>query len=297
MTPNFPKDGDYVNMSVDKFDEFDDGYIPVEVYHYTGLQTAIKKILKDRCLLLSEITKTNDPRESKTRLYNDVNWGTYLNNNTSTSLGIEDKEITGEWRVLCISCAYYPPCNFIEEYKEAQQDGRSGDHHRYGIGYSTMWAHYGEKHSGVCLIFDGQELAGNIEDRFNKEKGYTIHHGFVRYDYELSIRDLPAGDMEINDSQKDDRQRHYLNKYFKEYFLYKSKEWQVEHEFRWLVHSKDRAEEMKVSIENTIKAVVIGVDVSDIDEQSIQMLCKNLGIQMYKMRWFHGRPRADLVSK
>jgi hypothetical protein len=294
MTPNFPKDDDYINMPLQNFNEPDfAGYIPTEVYHYTKLQIALERILLDKTILLREITHTNDPRESKKRFYSDLSWGNL--NNSHGSLEIEDQKITGEWRVFCTCCSYHPPSNFIKEYFVAQRENRLGDHHKYGMSYSRMWAQYAENHSGICLIFDGQQLHNNIETMF-KNNDYKIRHGFVRYDYDLSVRNLPpAPDLAINDSDHDDRLRHYQDKYHVDYFLYKSKEWQAEHEFRWLVHSKDQTEEMKVPIEKAIKAVVLGVDCSSVYEPSIQALCDKLGIQMYKMRWLGGRPRSDRV--
>jgi len=297
MTPRFQKGDDYTDLPISEFEksEFNE-YIPVEVFHYTSLQTGLEKILLNKTLLLREITRTNDPRESKTRPFHDVNWGVGFGfgNPVGIGLSIENPEITGEWRVFCTSCSYYPPSNFVEEYAAAQRNNELGDHHMYGLSYSKMWAQYGGNHSGLCFVFDGEKLNGEIENRFRDQK-YKTHHGFVRYDYEKSVRGLPPSpDLEINDSDAGNRLRHYQDKYYADYFLYKSREWQSEHEFRWLVHSKDRNEEMKIPIENSIKAVVVGIDCSPAYHWSTKTLCDNLGIPIYKMRFWTGRPRADL---
>lgn len=298
--PPFQKDGDYVDLSIEELQkpEFNT-YIPAEIYHYTKLRTALEKILPDRSMFLGRITQTNDPRETKERFYHDVNWGTSLGfgNPIGTILGIENREVTGEWRVFCACCSHYPPSDFLADYALAQQSNILGDHHRYGMSYAKMWAQYGDNHSGICLVFDGQRLNYEIENRF-KDLKYKIRHGFVRYDDALSVRDLPPNpDAEINDRLSDDRLRHYQDKYYAEYFLYKSREWQSEHEFRWLVHSLDRNEKIEVQIDNSIKAVIMGIDCLPVYQPSLQTLCDNLRIPLYKMRFLGGRPRADLVPR
>jgi hypothetical protein len=151
-------------------------------------------------------------------------------------------------------------------------------------------------------LFDGNKLNENITNAFASPK-YVVHSRLVVYDYERSIanpqdtfwRDDPLDMFHFINSESD-YARHYLDSHYREYFLRKSEEWMSEHEFRWLIHSENHDEEIKVSIEKAIKAVVIGVDCSSVYEPCVKRLCNNLGIQMYKMRWLGGRPRADLVN-
>jgi len=100
------------------------------------------------------------------------------------------------------------------------------DHHHYGFSHSKMWAQYAENHAGICLLFDGKQLDGNL----NKDLGghCKVFRGFVKYDYEASVRPYPVFDSDIIEYGVTEGVRNGLFKFYKKNFLFKSPEWKAD---------------------------------------------------------------------
>ena len=62
------KPNDYVDLPPEELDKLDN-IVPNEVCHFTLKTTALKKILKHRTIRFNDITLTNDPKETKERLF------------------------------------------------------------------------------------------------------------------------------------------------------------------------------------------------------------------------------------
>ncbi len=84
---------------------------------------------------------------------------------------------------------------------------------------SLMWAHYAEKHSGVCLEFDTSVLQGKID--------YLIPVTYAEPDGERKRCPLPHDDLGDNSPEYQKRVRGFLS--------YKANEWAYEKEWRWIV--------------------------------------------------------------
>jgi hypothetical protein len=287
---------DYIDLPLETFDMLDD-FIPTEVCHYTSKETALEKILGAKKILLGQLGFTNDPRESKPGVFAYFSWGEDL-----TEIAQNPHEVNNEvnrikreeWRVLCTSCHNDPALSFMESINASYID-----HHRFGVSYSRMWAHYGGNHAGVCLLFDGQKLDNNIRESL-KDKHCEIRHGFVKYDYAKSVAEPPTTDSEFQSYGTAEMIRKTLIKHYDKNFLYKSNEWKTEHEFRWLVHSEDypNNSQMLIPIEGAIKAIVVGVDFSDIYIPSLRILCEQLDIPpACKISWKNGRPFVNPLWK
>jgi hypothetical protein len=181
-----------------------------------------------------------------------------------------------------------------DPYADSYEGKKEYDHHEYGFSHSRMWAQYGKNHLGICLLFDGRKLEDNIR-QFLELAGadYPILHGFVRYNYEASVRITPTHlDPEFQYERPSDRIRKTLIKHYEANFLYKSLEWKTEHEYRWLVHCTDSSD-LLIPIENAIKAVIVGADFPKVYEASLIVLCENLKIPAGRIHWNNGRPYVN----
>ena len=98
----------------------------------------------------------------------------------------------------------------------------------------------------------------------------------------------------VNTNTNADYMRTYLDLHYKEYFLYKSEEWMSEHEFRWLVCNANLSEEMYVPIDTALKAVIVGAK-GDVYIPSVTALCKSLGVRVFAIKWFNGKPRVHSI--
>ena len=75
-----------------------------------------------------------------------------------------------------------------------------------------------------------------------------------------------------------------LYNHHKELFLRKSKDWETEWEYRWLVHNETNKPEY-VDIEGVILEVIIGVNFPDVYKPSLIEVSKKLNISASGMSW------------
>jgi len=289
MLPILTTGDDYVNLSSDEFNKLDD-FIPLDVCHYTTKATG-KIILETGNLRFSRLIDTNDPIESKTRLYSDPEWKTDTGFWHKTGESLED-QLMAEWKLSCFSCHKNPI-----KHSFMNTDLRrlyAYNHGIFGIGYSSMWAHYGEKHKGICLLFNGRELDNNIKENL-EYKDYVVKHGFVKYDDIKVFLPVNRTDMEFVDCDEEEKIRKSLIKNYKSNFLYKSTEWKSEYEFRWLVQSRDPSI-LDIPIKKAIRSIVLGADFPDIEVNPLRKLCFSLGIPVSKITWVGGKPEINFFN-
>jgi hypothetical protein len=259
--------------------------IPNEVFHYTKRDTALEHILLDKKIRLGQIGLTNDPRESK-------EWWFPLQSNKALKpkvfLDLEQKVInsannigTKEWKVLCVS-QHHP-------------DHLSRQHNPFVQGFCRprMWAHYSDNHKGVCFRFNGLK----IDEQIQKELGNKckVFRGPIVYDDINSIAPYPINIDKIIAKGLEEGIREYFFEYYEHFFLTKSKDWETEYEYRWIIHGTSMSPEY-ISIENCIVGVIVGVDFPEVYEPSLIKLCKDLNIPVGRMVWRNGTPNVNLES-
>lgn len=279
---------DYVCLSPEELDKYDN-IIPNEVCHFTSKITAIKKILKHRTILF--ITSTNDPKETKERLFyfdelgakNKYDpKGVIIPLDLSPKIKERFRKLISECKIFCVSCN--------NDLMSLVKGENPIELHYSGIGRSSMWAHYAKNHSGVCLLFDGKKLDKNIKEEFDGGD-YVVRHGLVIYDFERTFAPTKVYDLEYANFDESERIRRSLIKHYKNNFLFKSPDWKTEHEFRWLIFNRTDSE-TKVSIENALKAVVVGAEYK-FHFSSLKVLCKSLKVPIGKMNWIDGYPHIE----
>jgi hypothetical protein len=262
MTPDFSKYDDYVDMPENEFDEIGE-YIPEEVFHYTKMSTALTKILPNKEILLGNLHQTNDPLETQNRFREWINESSNpyepqgLIRDFVEPIGIKDINI----KVLSTCCHNNP--SWKSTYPQSEI-------YKYGNSRFSMWAHYSERHTGVCILFDGKALDNNIRKRV--EENGSVQNGFVKYNYEKSIQRFQGNNHE-----------EIWNNY-RQNFLCKSPDWKPEHEFRWLVRLENDSK-LLVPIENAIKAVIVGKDFDKECLPLLQKLCQELSISPWQIKW------------
>lgn len=266
-----------------------------EIFHYTKCKTALENILVEKRLRLSRLGKTNDPRESQLWNIPTPYWIGVQNDHEAlldalTIKAIDEVKriIKEDWKVLCFTLNRSDTAETITNPLEETY------HFHLCPGYARpqLWAHYAENHQGVCLLFDSDRLDQSLQQKFN---GHKITHDKVEYGTSWLPpfpRDLRN---EIESLGLDKAAWNYVvtHEYF--FFLRKYLEWSNETEYRWLVHSPGTAEEY-VSIEDSIKAVFVGVDFPKVYEPSLVALCKELQIPANKLIWNNGVPETHFET-
>ena len=271
MVSDFSKYDDYVNMPEDEFDKIGD-YIPKEVCHYTKMSTTLTKILPNKEILLGNLHETNDPLETRDRINH---WIAKFNpERPSEPVGLIQDVV--EKRIKDIGIKVFSTCC----HNDPSGTYPRSMPYKYGTSRFSMWAHYSERHKGVCMIFDGKALDKNIRDEVGNND--RVQHGLIKYSHEASIRPLQGENIEE------------IWHNYKPNFLCKSPDWQSEHEFRWL--ARIDKEYLFVPIENAIKAIIVGMDFDRKCLPLLQALCKELSISPWQIKWEYGELSIDRIS-
>ena len=140
---------------------------PQFVYHYTNWEN-LRKIAENRGLLMNTFPELNDPRESKKWEVGFFGSGKPFVRPEIVSGVVE--RFKANVRVL--SCSMGSP-------DELTNSDRSG----HGYAKPAMWAHYGGRHSGACLVLNRQKLHRCIERAFANSiaSGGRLSAGDVHY--------------------------------------------------------------------------------------------------------------------
>ncbi len=262
--------------------------IPKELFHYTKKDTALEKILFERKIRLGQLRYTNDPKESKR-----LNIGVSYTNKKSPKkwtravFAETERVFKEEWNVLCMTK------NLPKRKYQNETKSQIMMHSRYGYAHPKMWAHYGENHSGICLVFDGKKLNANIQATFKNR--CKIFSGSVNYKNYGMFYTNALDDSYINKYGLTEGVRKYFFANHQELFLSKHPDWESEAEFRWLIHNPENSPEY-VSIEGAIKAVLVGSDFPQVYEHVVKELAKDLKISAGRIIWHNGTPFATFGS-
>jgi hypothetical protein len=258
--------------------------IPDEIFHYTTKEKALEKILFDKKIKLGQIGFTNDPRESKERFYSMFYKSPSSDYRLSREKSVEVSSIANnifqkEWKVFCVSL-HHP------EYKP--DTSAIANPYFRGDCHPRMWANYAGNHTGICIRLNGNKF----DQRLREELGdrCTVFSDSVCYDDFRSMEissSIDLQDIETVDIKK--AVRDSFRKNWEELFLVKSKDWETEFEYRWLVHSEIDSPE-SVSINGVIDGVVVGSDFPKAYYPSLQAMCDGLKIIPEKIEWVNGMP-------
>ncbi|GAB5408351.1 MAG: hypothetical protein BalsKO_07160 [Balneolaceae bacterium] len=163
------------------------------LYYFTSAEIVTKKIFPDKKLRFSSYIKTNDPYETKNWSLTIKDWVQYFESlpteKQSSFLQLVNsfneerldhiKKFKSQIKVLCFS---QDDPNFdFDQYLDY-----SG--YKRGWGFPRMWNQYGDKHKGVCLMFEKDSLEGNLQKLFKDD--FSIYARKVSYSDELIDKEV-----------------------------------------------------------------------------------------------------------
>jgi hypothetical protein len=235
--------------------------------------TLIDKILPSMSIQMGVYKNLNDPREAKTWPF------VYYSRNIETNARFKPELFEAVSRyitntTLIFSCAKDDP-SVID-----------GDHNRdirSGYGHPRMWAQYGDRHRGVCLVLNHGILHGSMLANLGN-KG--LYWGDVKY---LETVSGPNGNAYhikyLDDILKDGIAsviEPHIDEFNKELFFTKHIDWRDEWEYRWVFRSKDGKPKL-IPITDSIRAVIVGNECPAKETRDILSNCSSHGIPVYKL--------------
>jgi hypothetical protein len=258
------------------------------VYHYTRAATALDFVLNDRTIQLSTYTTTNDPKETKAWEFGLI---TFENRDLSSYKHSElsrwfSNELKSRAKVACFSTDRAP---------------LSGDHmkdiYRRGYAKARMWAQYGDKHAGVCLVFDRERLLGAVKRHFGQ---HSLLHGSVRYaDAEL-VRGIEHHEFNIDVDLyesfgstayiRSHLQRHHVRLFFE-----KLTDWRDESEWRIVLLTEDVGN-IYLPYDDSLVAVAHGDATHPDVSEALMARTKGSEIQHLGISWKNSTPWYDYGS-
>lgn len=255
----------------------------IYLYHYTKICTALEYILPDRQLKIGTFRKTNDPKESKDWKFNfglghlDPPIGETTEAGESIS-----KEIKSKAKVLCFS----KDKNFVDVNPLDEIFSR-------GFAKPRMWAHYGDGHKGVCLVFNKNILFRQITFQFD-DGNADIYSGSVTYVNRSIAEDIYRSAYTINYPYfkkvgLEEYVHRHIYTHYPRLFFEKSLDWQDEDEFRWLIVN-DSDEDLYLDYGNALEGIVFGEYTAEEDIGAVVKLSKEHGVRFEKMEWKNCTP-------
>lgn len=167
-------------------------------------------------------------------------------------------------------------------------DGPDSTFHR-GYARPRMWSQYGSNHRGICLVLDREHLNSQIETHFDS-KG-RIFCGTVSY-VNQHYNDVDAFTLKYEDILEhslDAVIQRKIEDHHWSYFFTKAEDWESELEWRWVHYGQDSLPEY-ISIERSLKAIVLGVDFPVVYEPAMIPFGQRYGVPIARITWRNGLP-------
>lgn len=255
--PKFVKTENYMRPQ-----EFDDGFKKVKirkrnlVCHYTKRETAIEKILTSKSLLFNEIQNSNDPWEYEKILMP-------IDDDNSEFIDVVVKKIWLEERLKRMK--------FISFTKD-QKNIRCFDN-------ILMWAHYADKHKGVCLVFDERKLRDLYKDKDQFSEEDRLKDKIVNYKHNTSPVQIKGND---------DLRSIYQKKGADLLFI-KKMAWKYESEYRLMLFNgkENKTDDFLRDIDKAIVAIILGVGFPENYTSSIKDISSKYSSlpKLFQMKW------------
>lgn len=259
------------------------------LYHYTKLETGFEYILDTGMLRMSQLSKVNDPKESKERrlgVSHSVNDS--LPEGGLNSINNEANNIfLNKCRLMCFSCDNKKVLK-AEFYEKLFFRGHCRP---------RMWAQYADNHRGFCFVFDKKMLEQQI--KFSIGKHDVLFKGKVKYcNYDVKYYHN-ALHLEYRYFKECGLEKYLYDVYFKrfknELFFTKALDWRDEYEYRWVLACKEE-KEVYIPIGESLKYICVGANFPKVYEMLLAQLNLKYKSKLQRIYWNNGLPVIQLFK-
>lgn len=243
------------------------------LYHFTDIDKAIK-ILNNDSLKFGYLGNTNDTLESKPK----IDFANAEDNKNLSNAIKHFKDLNEQFlQLLCFT-------KDLQKRKESVAERiLYTDYSGRGFSLPRMWAQYSNNNSGICLVFNKNQLIKMIEKEVG---GALIHYGDIEYksqfqNYEFSkerlneLLDLiTRNNSKIQTGIYDVRFLIENMDFVKYNYFSKLDDWKAENEFRFLAYG-DQPYFVR-NISKALTGIIIGEKIEPEDEKIIKYFCNDL---------------------
>jgi hypothetical protein len=257
------------------------------LYHYTSADTLISKILPTGTLRMNPFAETNDPKESKDWIFGQWTEHSFDGVTDGHFKQIEcDATVMAkaQTKLLCMTM------------DDALAVGFNIDGIWYrGFCRPRMWAQYGARHTGACLIFDKDQLSEAV--KLSVGRSGEVFSGEVQYcDRPIvrSISDRPYildFDM-IKRSGVSNTVSQHIAEHRRELFFEKAVDWRDEREFRWIASGiADRY--LHIEFGRALKGVIVGGDFDEGKGPRLWAYSRDQNWELGQLHWKNSVPEVE----
>jgi len=257
------------------------------LYHYTSADTALNYILKDGTLKFNSFGQVNDPRESKA-------WDISPYVRAGLNLALEQYDAISQ-EISDILKANAKLVCFSRDKDEAIGKWQPEALLDRGFAKPSMWHHYGDKHRGLCLMFDQNRLNQAFMSQLN---GGRLISGKVNYSNKGILPNLSNDPFIVDLVQVRGIEgyvpaiKKHLNSWFPDLFLRKLSDWENEDEYRW-IYLDEHPKPVYVGFEGALEAIVIGECVPASYYEEILRYCVKYHADVTNLNWRNGYPKIE----
>lgn len=155
-----------------------------------------------------------------------------------------------------------------------------------GWARARMWEQYAENHRGVCLVFDREKLTRCFIEAAERIGAIAQYHQAVIYD---------GGGMHKPIIDRGElREPEFFSRYVEDnsgsLFFTKTRDWETEHEYRFVSIAADDASPLVLSYGDSLEAVIAGDQLPAWEYPAVEAACERAGARALKMKWKNWRP-------
>jgi hypothetical protein len=205
-----------------------------------------------------------------------------------------NEQLKHSWRVGCFVSEPYEA--LVTRERDDRGEDIFGAAYERGHSRPRMWAQYSENYKGACLVFDKYKLDADIRSFCSSVGSSRVHAGNVVY---RNPRVLPSRTQpnplmisvdEIDRLGFGDAVEAHISRHWKDLFFVKSRDWEQEREFRWLVRG-DGNEDFYIGIRNSLVGIALGDCFPNPLNVAVGQFAKLNPISVAVMNWTNGFPQ------
>jgi hypothetical protein len=256
------------------------------LYHYTKAEKLIGSILPNNSLRMSQLSQTNDPRETKNWTFGHWTRRAFTEESDAEWEALEKESTLAKERFKVVCFATDTP-NAVPWKVD----------HIWERGYCRprMWAQYADNDEGVCLLFDRAEFRSRIQASL--PAGTRIFETYVSYKNTSQAPRLDRTSAFILDYDalktrgSEQTIATHVARYWKELFFEKASDWSHECEYRYLFWDHGNGGHL-VPFGTSLKGIVLGAEFPEARLHELKPFSDRLNFDVWKMRWRNGVPEV-----
>ena len=258
------------------------------LYHYTKAETAIRKILPDKVLLMNFLANMNDPKENLTHV---INVNESINQWKNGVSNYQEFLLAHKIRDGVRLSSFSTDREFLVEGRMQKLKGYE---------FQKMWSMYGQNFEGVCFEIDKNIF---IEENESLIKSHKIIKNKVEYKTYQFI-DIPTPLQGVDLSKNKNHRTPTLSEFWEnlkederfinERLFTKNIDWEGESEYRFITLSND-SDSIYLSMQKSLTKVILGLNFSKHLLPSIEALVPKDKIYQIILDKFDGKFRIEKV--